>query len=247
MRPDMLAFVMHLDYPDARICQRPASDRRSAPRALCMLQPPLAAPGWDREAVAHAGMGEPIDPPAPPRERRDRPTCLSGQTDNVVEWLLACHFVGRADRTGGFELRLDLLPLPGRVPRVDPTLDISLAEQRHLLHLAARGDALTHFQRLGAAPTTDQGELRRAYLATCQRLHPDRYFGREIGEFAGLLVDQFHRARAAHAYLSDRQRCAAYLRQLAEAGHTIELADAASYVVLRGPQVWFTHAASRPR
>lgn len=231
MRVAMLAFVMLPEYPEGRTSRLPASDRRSSPRALCMLQPPLGPSAWEPAALAIAGMGEPIDPPTLPRSRRapTRPTCLSGQTECIVQWLLECRRT--RGRTG---LRLDSLRLGGRVPRLDSDLDIPIAEQRRLLQVWSRGDALTHFQRLGMVPTTDPLEIRRAYLATCQRLHPDRYYGRRIGPFAGVLVDLFHRTHAAQAFLADPQRCARYLRELAAAGHRIELEDATP-VVLRAP------------
>lgn len=240
MRVAMLASAMFLDYLADCTSRLPASDRRSSPRALCMLQPPLRAVDWEAAAVGLAGMGEPVDAPSFPRARRasQRPTCLVGQTRYIVAWLDACHNAG-----GRIQLCLDILGIGGRLPRIDPDLDIPLAEQRDLLHMWSRGDHWTHFQRLGTMPTTDPAEIRRAYLATCQRLHPDRYYGRRIGAFAGVLLDLFHRAHAAQTYLADPQRCATYLRQLAAAGHSIELADLADLadVVVRAPaQVTWT-------
>ena len=96
-----------------------------------------------------------------------------------------------------------------------------LAEQRWLVELWLRGDRMTHFQRLGLAPTCDQALIRRAYLGVAQRLHPDRYYGKHIGRFAGVLVELFHRARAARIYLADPRRCARYVGQLTEAGHAV--------------------------
>jgi hypothetical protein len=233
----MLAFEMVVDYPDSRTSRLPAWDRRSRPRALCMLQPSLTAVAWESTSLTLAGLGEHVDAPTLPRSRRtvQHPTCLSGQTATIVEWLLACR------RTRGrTHLRLDLLGIAGRLPRLDPDLDIPLTEQRQLLQLWSRGDHCTHFQRLGMMPTTDPGEIRRAYLATCQRFHPDRWYGRRIGTFAGVLLDLIHRAHAAQVFLADPQRCAGYLRELAAAGHRIELADAittpcAPHVVARAP------------
>lgn len=224
------------EYPDGRVSRLPAHDRRGSPRALCMLQPSLRRGDWAEEAVDHAGLGEPVDAPSYPREQAAvRPTCLSGQTDALIQWLLECRLVGDGARTRSkLTLRLDAVDLAGRPPRVDPTLDIPVAEQQGLLDLWTRGAALTHFQQLGLAPTTDQAEIRRAYLLTCQRLHPDRYFGRRIGAFAGVLVDLFHRAHAAQAYLADPRRCAHYLRQLHAAGHRIA-DEGIPLVVLQAP------------
>lgn len=221
---------MLLEYPDGRTSRLPASDRRGSPRALCMLQPPLERAPWADEAIDHAGLGEPVDAPSYPREQAAvRTPCLSGQTDCLVQWLLECRLAHRK-----LALRLDSVDLAGRPPRVDPDLEIPLAEQQHLLDQWSQNHALTHFQQIGLTPTADQAEIRRAYLATCQRLHPDRYFGRRIGAFAGVLVDLFHRAHAAQAYLADPRRCANYLRQLAAAGHPIARDDI-PLVVLQTP------------
>lgn len=220
---------MFLEYSLARTSQLPASDRRSSPRALCLLQPELCpqAGGWSLADELSAALGEVAvtPPPAVPRARRRmehgrarvQRTCLSGQTVCLVRWLLACQPGPR-----GLELRLDRLPLGEHaLPRPSEALEIPLAEQRWLLELWGHGDQLTHFQRLGLAPTIDAAAIRRAYLATCQRLHPDRYYGKRIGRFAGVLVDLFHRAHAAQAYLADPRRCAWYIGQLAAAGHRV--------------------------
>jgi hypothetical protein len=207
---------MHVDcYSHERISRLPATHWRSSPRALCLLVPELAprARAWSEAAEHAAGFGEPIEAPGFPRVRRVRPARaglhLGADPTHLLAWLRACVAGPR-----GLQLRLDRLPLADDGLRLSPDLDISLDEQRYLLQLWSLGDGMTHFERLGLAPTDDPAELRRAYLATCQRLHPDRYYGKRIGGFEALLVDLFHRARAAHVVLSDPRRCASYLAQL---------------------------------
>lgn len=218
------------EYSPERTSTLPACDRRSSPRALCMLQPELLArPGaWSRAAELCAGLGEACLSSRAQRRGDGGPrsgpggvTCLIAQTPSLLRWLAQCQ-----GGPQGLQLRLDQLRLEDRLPRLSESLEIPPAEQRWLLELWALGDRLTHFQRLGLAPTLDQGAIRRAYLATCQRLHPDRYYGKRIGRFAGVLVDLFHLARAAHVYLADPRRCAWYLGQLAAAGHVVPEGDA---------------------
>lgn len=222
------------EYPEVRISRLAAGDRRGSPRSLCMLLPRLmhlasTDPAWTLDGVALAGLGEPVDAPTFPRsEPASRVPCLSGQTECLVPWLQACRLVHRR-----IHLHLDVLSLADD-PRLEPDLDIPLDEQQSLLREWSQADALTHFERLGLAPTADQKKIRRAYHATCRRLHPDRWYGRRIGAFAGVLVDLFHRAHAAQAYLSDRRRCALYMRDLAAAGHDVD-ALAIPLVVLRAP------------
>jgi hypothetical protein len=216
---------MLLEYSPERTSQLPASDRRSSPRALCLLQPELAARPASR--TQPPSRTQPVSRTQPPSRTQRRAdgcrqhaprTCLSGQTPDLLCWLQQCQPGGR----GLIKLRLDLLPFgEDALPRLSEAVEVPLAEQRWLLELWALGDRLTHFQRLGLTPTLEQGAIRRAYLATCQRLHPDRYYGKHIGRFAGVLVDLFHRAHAAHVYLADPRRCAWYLAQLAAAGHVV--------------------------
>lgn len=239
------------DYPPTRTSWLPASNRRSSPRALCLLSPAVQPEPeqWSLAAVSLAELGErgadPVrasersprawlrddareqlrDWPRDGSRRGDRPVrpaprCgLTPGTTELITWLEQ----RRAGPTGlGF--RLDILALEDVELRLRDDLEIPLAEQRWLIELWVRGERLTHFQRLGLAPTIDQAAIRRAYLTACQRLHPDRYYGKHIGRFAPLLVELFHRAHVAQAYLADPRRCARYVAQLAAAGH----ADAAA-------------------
>lgn len=234
------------EYPEGRVSRLADSDRRGSLRSLCMLLPRVVdfaslMPACVADAVAHAELGEPVDAPSfPRREAAAKAPCLSGQTEDLVVWLASCRPVHRRLR---LRLRLDELDLADD-PRVQPGLDIPVEEQRRLLAQLAQSETLTHFERLGLAPTADQKVIRRAYLATCRRLHPDRYYGRRIGAFADVLGELFHHAQAARAYLSDRRRCALYMRDLAAAGHSVD-DYAIPLVVLRAPSRSL-HAAARP-
>jgi hypothetical protein len=218
-----------------------AGDRRSGPRALCLAQPELLAPrdGWATAALDIAALGEAAAGTGPARTR-GRPARSSfarmammaspatarvphggpaGDPGHLLRWLEQRHLRDHGERGLGF--RLDALALEDPAPRVSPDLEIAIDEQRALLELWACGDRLTHFQRLGLAPTCDQAAIRRAYLAVAQRLHPDRYYGKHIGRFAVVLVELFHRACAAHSHLADPRRCARYVGQLTAAGHAV--------------------------
>ena len=232
----MLAFVMLTAYPATRISRLRAADRRSGPRALCLAQPELGGPRdpWAASALHRAGLGEHPATPAPTRPRAPAPTRprvasfgalamaasvrpeLSSQPEHLRSWLAA-----RRLGPGGLGFRLAALALEDPALRVDDRLQIPVSEQRWLMQLSACGDRLTHFQRLGLAPTADSALIRRGYLRVAQRLHPDRYYGRHIGRFAAVLVDLFHRAHVAQAYLADPQRRGRYLGQLAAVGHRV--------------------------
>jgi hypothetical protein len=129
--------------------------------------------------------------------------------DPVVRWLAACRCVG-----GRWSVRLELR---GDRPQPCDDLDLSRDEQQRLLALWARRDRAGHFERLGLAPTHDDAAIRRAYLETCRRLHPDRYYGKRIGGFAAILAELFDRARSSAEFLADPRRRARYLVELAAA------------------------------
>ncbi len=219
---------MHTAYPSTRISPLRAADRRSGPRALCLMQPAPYEPAnaWAQDAMVRASLGESAAAPGPARTRGrlfallaiTSSACsgLSREPLHQRRWLEM-----RRQAPQGLSFRLDILALDDLAPCLDATLEIPLTEQRWLLELFTRGDRLTHFQRLGVPPTTEPSTIRRGYLRVAQRLHPDRYYGKHIGRFAAVLVDLFHRAHAAQAYLADPHRCRRYLGQLAAAGHPV--------------------------
>jgi len=221
------------EYSPERISRLPASHPRSAPRALCLLHPDVnARAGWLREAELGAGLGGPSGEPGTGR-RGASPAGnlhLACDTPVLLRWLERRQLAtGRVDGlVAHLEFRLEALALTDLAPRPDPALEMPLAEQQWLIDLWSCGDRLTHFERLGLAPTRDAAAIRRAFLATCQRLHPDRYYGKHIGRFARVLVDLFHRTHAAHVVIADPRCRARYLEQLAAAGHSIPADDESS-------------------
>lgn len=210
---------MILEYPPERISWLPASHHRSSPRALCLLHPDVSGSAdWVHSDEQLARLGEPtagLSLGFGTERRATTPTKLRLARDTLM---LSRWFEQRRLGSAGLHFRLASLALTDLAPRLDPTLDLSLSEQQWLLDLWSCGDRLTHFQRLGLDPTRDSGAIRRAFLATCQRLHPDRHYGKHIGRFAHVLVDLFHRAHEAHVCLADPRRCDRYLAQL-DAAH----------------------------
>lgn len=139
---------------------------------------------------------------------------LSGPTsfgDPVARWLSACRCVG-----GRWSVRLELAG-SGRAGAGAPgqdDIDLSPEEQQRLLALWVRRDRVDHFERLGLQPTDDDAAIRQAYLETCRRLHPDRYYGKRLGVFAAILAELFARACSSAEFLADPRRRARYLREL---------------------------------
>ena len=102
-------------------------------------------------------------------------------------------------------LPIAIEPVPDDDPRLDRSLGLPLAEQRHLLALEDRLDDLDPFTFLGLAPTHDLKAIRDGFRDASRRLHPDAHHGRELGRFRGLLGTLFARAKAAHAALQHEE------------------------------------------
>ncbi|MEM9462379.1 MAG: hypothetical protein AAGF11_49985 [Myxococcota bacterium] len=92
-------------------------------------------------------------------------------------------------------------PVASDDPRLDDSLGLSRDQQRHLLALEDRLDALTPFELLGLAPTHDLKAIRSAFRESSRTLHPDAYHGRALGRYRELLSALFVRAKHAVAAL----------------------------------------------
>jgi DnaJ domain len=66
------------------------------------------------------------------------------------------------------------------------------------------------FQLLEVARGADDKEIKRAYFRLSKEFHPDRHFGKELGEYRARLSKIFLAVKAAFELLSDKDRRAAY-------------------------------------
>ena len=62
-----------------------------------------------------------------------------------------------------------------------------------------------------SARTADKKEIKRAYFKMSKELHPDRFFGKNIGPYRERLSKIFQSIKAAYELLSDDARRTAYL------------------------------------
>ena len=94
-------------------------------------------------------------------------------------------------------------------------LDIPVEEQREILAFEAGLDR-SYWEVLGVAVDADGRNIKRAYFKLSRRFHPDRYYRREIGEFAARLTRIFKRLVEAYELLSDPQTRAELRRSMGE-------------------------------
>ncbi len=90
------------------------------------------------------------------------------------------------------------------LPAEDASLEIAPEVQRELLAFAAKLEQPYH-EILGVPKDADERAIKKAYFALSKRLHPDRYFRRRIGAFAGLVETCFRKLLEAYELLSDPQ------------------------------------------
>ena len=78
-----------------------------------------------------------------------------------------------------------------------------------LLRHAKAGD---HYGLLGIAPDADTKEVQRAYYTLSRQWHPDRYFRRDLGDFASSIDFIFIHITKAYKILNDSTERANYNR-----------------------------------
>ena len=111
-------------------------------------------------------------------------------------------------------------PLPSLQPEVPATpvaptliegLDLTAEQARRIDEFFASLATRDAFELLEIARTADKKEIKRAYFKMSKELHPDRFFGKNIGPYRERLSKIFQSVKAAYELLSDDARRTAYL------------------------------------
>jgi curved DNA-binding protein CbpA len=101
-------------------------------------------------------------------------------------------------------------------------VELSLAQQERLLNLDQRRSALDHYELLGVSPAADTKAIRAAYYELVHVYHPDRYFGKQLGSYAGPLLRVFGAFTEAYEVLRRQDSRAEYDRYLSARTRTRE-------------------------
>jgi hypothetical protein len=87
---------------------------------------------------------------------------------------------------------------------------IPAAQKQRIDEVFAALDRKNAFELLELERGADDRAVKRAYFKLSKEFHPDRYFGRDIGEYKERLGKIFLAVKAAFEVLSDKARRAAY-------------------------------------
>ncbi len=115
---------------------------------------------------------------------------------------------------------LDILDAEDSTP-VGKIIPRPLRQKIRLLYDSVlRGD-VDHYKIMGVSRSASAKEIDSAYLRLSKEFHPDKYFGRDIGEYAGMLERIFDALTKARDTLSDPDKRKRY-------DEILKLADADS-------------------
>jgi hypothetical protein len=96
-----------------------------------------------------------------------------------------------AERRSLLELLDDNSPVTSA--ELDSAPDLPEELKARIIRLHRRMKKLSPHEMLGLEKDAGRGEIKRAYYAASKELHPDRYFGRDLGPFREMLGDIFAR------------------------------------------------------
>ena len=98
--------------------------------------------------------------------------------------------------------------------RTSVRVDLPDAFQREIRELARALPGLDYFAVLRVPRSASPDEVRDAFFERSKTYHPDRYFKKELGPYAGLLTEIYKRIVAAHDVLRDAKLRASYEKTL---------------------------------
>jgi DnaJ-like protein len=114
-------------------------------------------------------------------------------------------------------------PLVTLTPEAGPTtagttqiegLELTGEQARRIDDFFATLDSRDAFELLEVGREADKKEIKRAYFKLSKELHPDRYFGKNIGPYKEKLSKIFQSIKVAYDLLIDDARRTAYLESV---------------------------------
>jgi curved DNA-binding protein CbpA len=85
-----------------------------------------------------------------------------------------------------------------------------MEQKRYILEAFSRIDQLTHYELMGLRPDADKKAIKKKYYELAGTIHPDRYFGKNLGSYKPKMEALFARITKAFQLLSDKNERAKY-------------------------------------
>jgi curved DNA-binding protein CbpA len=171
---------------------------------------PRLAPDWEEQAgslsPAEGFLLSRIDGHTPWAVLREIGGFAPADADRALaSWIAAGLVQVEGEKPGPPPVEEAAAPAPAApdLSAVDASLELPVELQREILTFEARLVGATHHEILGVERGVDPGGIKRAYFRLSKQFHPDRYFRRNIGGFAGRLERIFRHVALAYELLSD--------------------------------------------
>ncbi|HEY1584071.1 MAG TPA: J domain-containing protein, partial [Polyangia bacterium] len=100
---------------------------------------------------------------------------------------------------------------PTAGPSLIDGLDLTIEQARRIDEFYASLQTRDAFELLEVTRGADKKDIKRAYFKLSKELHPDRFFGKNIGPYRERLSKIFQSVKAAYELLMNDSRRAAYL------------------------------------
>jgi len=154
--------------------------------------------------------GETTPAPAPP-SRPPPPAHVDMQTERLPRNLIVTGLdAPTMRRAGGAETLATDLRLPDPSPEEIAALtedgELGDADRRRILAMQRLVAQRDPWALLGVPRGADAKTLKRAYFTLSKTIHPDRYFGKQLGSFAHRLAIVFEATSRAYAKLTEPPR-----------------------------------------
>ena len=94
------------------------------------------------------------------------------------------------------------------------TIEIPEELQAEIRELARELPTLDYFGVLGVGRDASTQDVRDAFVVRSKAFHPDRYFGKHLGAYEGLLREVYKRVVEAHEVLRDPEQRTDYEKTL---------------------------------
>lgn len=106
---------------------------------------------------------------------------------------------------------------------LEEEVDIGSDQKREILDLYFSLETLTLYELLGVAADAPKKSIKQAYFEKVVTLHPDRFFGKQVGQFKSKIERVFSALTKAHDTLTKNQTRAEYDAYLSSRSATVAL------------------------